>query len=188
MARSARDTRLETRTARLNLKKRIWHSAVIGKGSALAYRRGFQGFGSWHLRSYLGNHDYEFELLGDADDFQDADGVKVLNYFQAMEKARVRDKEKTQAKENTQLKDSLTVAKAAELYMEWFRENKKSYCPSSGIGRFLHLQVRKYGLGKHSWQRIRHVSGHGKERNQPILRSRKMQTASGRASLRLTAF
>jgi integrase len=120
MARSARDKRLETRTARLNLKKRIWHYAVIGKGSALAYRRGFQGFGSWHLRSYLGNHDYEFELLGGADDFQDADGIKVLDFFLAMEKARTRVNEKV-VNEN-----KLTVAEAATKYMDWFRENRKS--------------------------------------------------------------
>ena len=49
------------------------------------------GAGKWVLRCYVkANRAYEVETLAAADDFSDADGVGILNFKQAQEKARER--------------------------------------------------------------------------------------------------
>src|SRR6478672_7045027 len=88
MARTARNSSLETRTARARLHiRRTPYFAKIAKGLRLGYYRGAVG-GSWIVRCYRGAGVYATEALGIADDTIDADGVKVLNYWQAQEHAR----------------------------------------------------------------------------------------------------
>ena len=90
MARTARDTRLDTRNARLKLKQRrepYWRT--IHEGAALGYRKGSRG-GFWIARHYNAERGRRFESLGIADDATDADpsGHGVLSFTQAQEKAR----------------------------------------------------------------------------------------------------
>jgi integrase len=88
MARSARNSSLETRTARVRLRvRRTPYFAKIAKGLRLGYYRGSIA-GSWVARCYRGAGVYATEALGIADDTLDADGVKVLDYWQAQEHAR----------------------------------------------------------------------------------------------------
>ncbi|WP_029584184.1 hypothetical protein [Bradyrhizobium sp. URHD0069] len=88
MARTARNSSLETRTARARLRiRRTPYFAKIAKGLRLGYYRG-QIAGSWVARCYRGAGVYATEALGVADDTLDADGVKVLDYWQAQEHAR----------------------------------------------------------------------------------------------------
>jgi integrase len=89
MARTVRDTNLETRTARLRLKPRrkpYWR--VLETGLHLGYRRTAEGGGSWVTRRFVGKGQYRETKIGVADDLQDADGVVLLSFKQAQDAAR----------------------------------------------------------------------------------------------------
>ncbi len=94
MPRSARDDKLDTRSARLRLSPRhspYWRN--IQEGRAIGYRRPSAGrAGQWQAR-FLDRDDNEkrvwrFASLGTADDLLDADGIDTLNFAQAQDKAR----------------------------------------------------------------------------------------------------
>ena len=123
MARSARDKKLDNRTARFKLAtgKRYW--LPIGKGLALGYRRTQEGYGTWSARLMLPTNKYALRALGAADDQQDANGVDVLSFYQAQDKARtVLDEVKTAG---GILVKPITVKEASEIYLKWHRENRK---------------------------------------------------------------
>ncbi|MFZ1089936.1 MAG: site-specific integrase, partial [Xanthobacteraceae bacterium] len=86
MARRVRDANLETREARSRLKPRgkpYWRS--LERGLHLDYRR-LRGKGN--VRHYLGDQRYEIKQIGIADDLSDADGVAILDMWQAQTAAR----------------------------------------------------------------------------------------------------
>jgi integrase len=88
MARTVRNPRLNTRSARIKLVARrepFW--MVISEGCALGYRRGRNG-GTWiaKFRDETGRRHYE--AIGAADDVRDPDGLSVLSFAQGQEKAR----------------------------------------------------------------------------------------------------
>jgi len=88
MARHARAHRLETRTARLKLpiaKKPFW--VAIGMGAGLGYRRN-QTTGAWVARISDGKGGYHTKGIGAADDFAEADGRSVLDFWMAQDAAR----------------------------------------------------------------------------------------------------
>jgi integrase len=68
------------------------YNAAIGKRDAIAYRRLKGKDGTWHWRRYVGDQnperDYEWTYLGDADDLSPADGDRVLDFWQAQDRAR----------------------------------------------------------------------------------------------------
>ena len=123
MARTHRKTSLETRTPRLKLPagKRVWVN--VGEGISLGYRRTEKGYGTWTGRLWL-FQEYRFIALGEADDYRDADGDVVLSYFQAFDKARAWAAQET--KSPIQYRN-FTVQQAAERYLEWFKDHRKSY-------------------------------------------------------------
>jgi integrase len=89
MARTVRDTNLETRAARSRLAARgkpYWR--VLESGLHLGYRRTKVGGGSWVARRFLGEGHYAEKGLGVADDLQDADGAAVLSFKNAQAHAR----------------------------------------------------------------------------------------------------
>ena len=89
MARTVRDTNLETRAARLRLQARrkpYWR--VLESGLHLGYRRTKEGGGSWVARRFIGEGRYSETKVGTADDLQDADGVALRSFKQAQEAAR----------------------------------------------------------------------------------------------------
>ena len=82
--------RSNSRTARLKLKPRKKpYPRSIAPELQLCYRK-FQGRpgGSWLVSYYVGDRTYETQTFAYADDVAPADGVKVLNYDQALERAR----------------------------------------------------------------------------------------------------
>jgi integrase len=90
MARRLKDAALDSRTARLKLKPRrepYWKA--IQRGVHLGYRRLAGASGSWNVRAYS-NGAYRFDGIGTADDLADADGVTVLDFWQAVETVRQR--------------------------------------------------------------------------------------------------
>src|SRR5262245_37129898 len=89
MARKIKDSQLDTREARGRLKARgkpYWR--LIERGLHLGYRRLKGRAGTWCARHYVGEQQYQVEALGIADDLSDADGVAVLDFWQAQQKAR----------------------------------------------------------------------------------------------------
>jgi integrase len=89
MARTVRDTNLETRAARLRLtprRKPYWR--VLESGLHLGYRRTKEGGGSWVARRFIGEGRYSETKIGTADDLQEADGVILRSFKQAQEAAR----------------------------------------------------------------------------------------------------
>jgi|SRR5271154_3155512 hypothetical protein len=88
MARSIRSATLETRSARLRLpvaRKPVF--VKLGPQLGLGYRRN-QTVGTWVLRVADGKGGNWLRAIGAADDFTDADGEDVLDFWQAQDKAR----------------------------------------------------------------------------------------------------
>src|SRR5262245_46472531 len=113
MARKVRDKELDSREARGKLKARgkpYWRA--IEPGLHLGYRRLKGRSGTWCSRHYIGNQNYQVESLGPADDLSDADGVAIINYWQAVDKARARMVSRAHAAVGKQ--GPLTVSDAME--------------------------------------------------------------------------
>ena len=91
MARIIHDSNLETRSARGRLRARSKpYYRSVEPGLHLGYRRPLSGPGKWIARHYIGDQAYQLETIATADDYSDADGIVVLNYRQALAKARER--------------------------------------------------------------------------------------------------
>jgi integrase len=119
VARATRNSRLETREARRKLKARnepYWQ--VIDKSLSVGYRKGERG-GTWYARQRPGGR-YRMRQIAIADDHQDSDGTRVLDYFEAQAEAR-RDFQK-----GSPQWQRITVGEAAAHYLEWYREHRKA--------------------------------------------------------------
>jgi integrase len=121
MARSLRDSRLETREARLRLKPRgkpYWR--LIEPGLHLGYRRLKGRSGTWCVRRYAGGQAYSVEALRGvlADDFAEADGVSSLSFAQAQRAV--------ESKSPKPKGGALTVRAAIEQYLTHQSDSGKS--------------------------------------------------------------
>ena len=125
LARSVRDASLETRAARARLKPNSKpYYRALEPGLHLGYRKPQSGAGKWVARHYVGQQAYEVETIATADDFSDPDGVAVLSFRQAQEKARERMVLRAHAAAGKQ--GPLTVRAAVESYLEFLEHNRKS--------------------------------------------------------------
>ena len=96
MPRQVRDSNLETRTARSRLKARHKpYFRLIEQGLHLGYRKLTSGPGTWIARRYNGEGGYRVDNLRTADgalvladDYEEADGERILNFSQAQRAAR----------------------------------------------------------------------------------------------------
>jgi integrase len=91
MAGTVKHKRLESPTARSRLKpgrQPHWQALVEGKVHLGYQRHRGDEQGRWLIRRYVGNRRYQLEAIGRADDATtEADGVRVLSYVQAYDKA-----------------------------------------------------------------------------------------------------
>lgn len=88
MARTSNNPRITNRTPRTKLGVRrdpYWH--LIAQGQHLGYRKGARG-GTWIARLNNPSVHRRFKSIGIADDTVEADGLQVLSFQQAQEKAR----------------------------------------------------------------------------------------------------
>jgi integrase len=111
MARRLRSPTLETRTARLKLKvRRKPYFIAVSAGVSLGFRRNL-GPGSWLVRCADGEGGSWTKGFATADDFEDADGNTVLDFWAAQVRARelVRGK-------HTDARKPITVAEALDEY------------------------------------------------------------------------
>lgn len=80
--------------------------------------------GTWDAR-LRNNGRYTYTSLGDADDYLDANGADVLDFFQAQDKARqIADESK---KAGGVIQKPLTVAEAAKHYLAWYKDHRKAF-------------------------------------------------------------
>jgi integrase len=124
MARAARNSSLETRTARARLRiRRAPYFAKIAKGLRLGYYRGAVA-GSWIASYYRGAHTYDTNAIGAADDTVEADGIKVLDYWQAQEHARRWGERQRLIAEGMLREGSYTVDNAVTDYLAEIKAEK----------------------------------------------------------------
>jgi integrase len=123
MARTVKDTNLQSREARSRLQARAkCYFRTLEEGLHIGYRkpRGRKGkpgvAGKWFARHYIGAQKYVIEKLGIADDFSDSDGTAVLSFSQAQAKAR--EHMVKRAKDAAGVGGPLTVKTAVEAYLE----------------------------------------------------------------------
>jgi integrase len=177
MARSVRDTNLDTRTARSRLKaRRKPYYRQLEPGLHLGYRKPLSGAGKWVVRFYAGDDVYQTETFNTADDYSDADGVAILNYWQAVDMAR--KSMVSRAHKAVGKHEPLIVATAVNNYVEFLEANRKSgrearyaagafILPALGKVRLDALstdQIRKWhhGLAK-AGARIRTMKGRAQQ-------------------------
>jgi integrase len=126
MARTVRDTKLESRAARERLKARgkpYWRE--LEPQCHLGYRRLSGKAGRWCVRHYAGQQTYQVETIATADDYSDADGVAVLSYRQAQATARQRMVDRAHHAGGKRA-GPITVADAVEAYLGFLRDNRKT--------------------------------------------------------------
>jgi integrase len=123
MARTVRDTKLDSRAARERLSPRhepYWRT--LYEGAHIGYRKGQRG-GVWLARYRPAGGRYVKKKLGPADDLADADGVSVLSFKQAQEQAYEWIRQQTADDPDV---GPHTVRDAAREYMDWFRAHRRS--------------------------------------------------------------
>lgn len=127
MAKTIRDTRLDTRAARARLSARgkpYWRA--VDPGTHLGYRKGKTG-GKWLVRWYAGDGRYQEEAIGPTDDGADPDGIGILSFAQAQAQARQRAARFAQnAAGLTPDLEKYTVADALHAYLLWMEQHRKS--------------------------------------------------------------
>jgi integrase len=126
MARRVKDATLDSREARRRLKTRGKpHYRQIERGLHLGYRRlGGGQAGTWVGRHYVGKQSYEVQKIGIADDVSDADGVAVLDFWQATDVARKIMVERAHRAHGKH--GPYTVGAALDEYLRYLEREKKS--------------------------------------------------------------
>src|SRR6476619_4003463 len=122
MARTVRNQKLDTRSARAKLAIRdsiYWTS--LAPGCALGYRKGPKG-GVW-VAKLVRDGVRQQKALGPADDALDADGVLAISYVDAQRRAR--EWFETVSQPTVAATGPYTVADAVRDYLEWFSTSGK---------------------------------------------------------------
>jgi integrase len=126
MARTLQDAKLDTRAARLRLRKRrepYWRS--ISEGLAVGYRKGAKG-GTWIARHYSAEHGRRYRSIGTADDIADADGAHVLSFAQAQEAARKWFGHLARHDRGEVKSGPYTICECLEEYLIWLQGHRKT--------------------------------------------------------------
>jgi integrase len=126
MPRTLQDSKLDTRAARLRLKKRrepYWRS--ISEGLGVGYRKGTKG-GTWIARHYSTEYGRRFHAIGTADDLADADGTHVLSFAQAQEVARKWFIRLARHDRGEVREGRYTVRECLEEYLAWLQAHRKT--------------------------------------------------------------
>lgn len=129
MARTVRNAKIDTRSARVKLSARrepYW--TVLSQGCALGYRKGAKG-GTWIARFRAHDGRQHYEAIGAADDARDGDGLTVFAFPDAQSKARAwfEQKAREQAGDFAPRKGAYTVADAlADYRADYLRRGGKA--------------------------------------------------------------
>src|SRR5262245_15420677 len=146
MARRIRESILDSRDARLKLKGRgkpYWRS--IGSGLHVGYRKG-KDARRWVARIYVGRGQYVVETIGQADDFADADGLDVLTFWQAQDRARQLAAKRTAS--GGQRRGPYTVAAAMADYLEHIAAKPSCYDMRKRLEAYVTPELAKTDVAK----------------------------------------
>jgi len=128
MARTVRNPKLDTRSARTKLMPRrepYW--CALAPGRALGYRRiGKQG-GRWIAKLRVAGAGRWTQALGPADDALDPGG-DILSFAQAQERARAwfEEQERKAAGQEGAWPGPFTVGDALDAYLAWYQTHRKA--------------------------------------------------------------
>jgi integrase len=158
MARTVRNPKIDTRTARRKLvERREPYWTVLSAGCALGYRRGVKG-GTWIGRFRDDENHQHYVPLGAADDARDADGISVFSFAQAQERARswFGQKAREQAGDLVPLNRPYTVADAlADYRTDYLRRGGKAVDRvDSSVDAWIKLELGAVELAKLTRARI----------------------------------
>jgi integrase len=126
VARTLQDAKLDTRAARIRLRRRrepYWRS--ISEGLAVGYRKGVKG-GTWIARHYSIEHGRRYQSIGTADDVADADAAHVLSFAQAQEAARKWFAHLARHDRGEARSGPYTVRDCLEDYIAWVQGHRKT--------------------------------------------------------------
>ena len=161
MARRVIDKTLDSREARRRLKIRGKpYYRTIERELHLGYRRlGGGQAGTWVARHYVGEQQYEVKRIGAADDNSDADGVAILNFWQAQEAARKAMVERAHRAHGKH--GPVTVADAMDDYLAFLENNRKSGADARYRDRaFIRLTLGDIEVAKLTADRLRKWMAH----------------------------
>jgi integrase len=158
MARTVRNPKIDTRSARARLPARrepYW--TVISEGCAIGYRRGAKG-GTWIGRFRGEDRRQHYEALGAADDARDADGLTVFSFPQAQEMGRdwFKLRATEQAGDFVPLDRPYTVADAVTDYLADYkrRSGKATDRMEAAVGAWILPELATVPLAKLTRRRI----------------------------------
>jgi len=124
MAKRVRDALLDSRAAREKLPAQAKpYYRSLGPGLHIGYRKGKTG-GVWVARLYLGGQSYEVKKIAHADGKLDADGVNILDFWQAQDKARELHRQRSTG--TGEIVGPYTVKRAIDDYILWMEINRKT--------------------------------------------------------------
>jgi len=158
MARTVRDIGLSHRTTRMRLRTRTkpyWRA--LETGLHLGYRRHAKG-GSWIARRRTEGGTYREDRLGRADDFQDADGERILDFSQAQRAARHWWGQEQRREQGGSAIPSgpYTVGKALDDYLEDYRRRggKAADAVQYAVDAHVRPTLGEIAVGKLSARRL----------------------------------
>ena len=174
MARTVIDTNLQNRAARSELSYRdapYWR--MIDEGMHIGYRKG-KLKSAWRARFLKSNGAYKKQSLGIADDIQDADGVAMLSFSQAQEKAREWFRQQVRIDHGLGPEDGYSVSDALDDYLvDYESRSGKSLSDIKGrIEAFIRPRLGDKQASELTTKAVR--DWHGKlAKEKPRLRSKK---------------
>jgi integrase len=125
MPRKVKDRSLDSREARIRLKPRgMPYYRSLDKKLHLGYRRIKGKAGTWWARHYRGGQEYDVEAIGIADDLSSADGIQILDFWQAQAKAR--ECMATRSAATVEKRGPYTVNNALDDYLKWLESEGRS--------------------------------------------------------------
>jgi integrase len=127
MARTVRDAKLETRSARARLAPQgAPYYRGLDPGLHLGYRKGKAG-GKWVMRWRTADDTYRVETIATADDTADADGVAILSFAQAQAAARLKRVALARTAKGLPVADRpYTVRRCIQEYLAFLEAERKS--------------------------------------------------------------
>jgi integrase len=150
MARIAGDAAIQTKEARSRKKigRRYWRG--ISDGVAIGYRRGKHG-GTWNARIRGADGKHKYRVLGEADDIAQANGVDILDFGQAQDKALA--EAKRGKREQGIVRTPVTVSEAVERYVMKQRAKKGNTAAEDAK-----LRLNKHAVPKLGRRRVADLS------------------------------
>jgi integrase len=155
MARTVRNTNLETRAARGRLKARGKpHYCTLDQGLHLGYRKSRGGAGRWVVRQYAGGQTYVVETIASADDLSDSNSADVLSFAQAQAKARAMRDERSRSAAG--IVGPYTVDAAFADYLLYLESHRKTSSDARyRYEAFIRKPLGKIEIGALTTKRIR---------------------------------